>query len=83
VVKRADGVVARASDRQVVIRRRGAPELTLRIGRGTVVTMDGVPSRAAALPAGAPVRAAYDARAGGRPAALRVESGGAAAPPGG
>jgi hypothetical protein len=75
IVKRAEGVVARASDRRVVIRPHGAAEVTLQIGRGTTVLVDGAPSRGGALRTGASVRAAYDARAGSRPVAIRLESG--------
>jgi hypothetical protein len=73
-VKQADGVVTRASDRQVVIRPRGAADVTLRIDRSTTVIVDGAASRGAALRAGSAVRAAYEAPRGSRPLAIRVES---------
>lgn len=74
-MKRVRGKVDRADDRALVIGTRDArPPLTLRITPGTLVTLDGRPSRAESLPAGADVRAAYRTGDGGRPTALSVEA---------
>jgi hypothetical protein len=72
-VNRLEGTVASAGERQVVIRRRGAPELTLRVAPHTAVTLDGKPARAAALREGAEVRAAYET-GGGHPTAISLEA---------
>jgi hypothetical protein len=73
-VKRVDGTLARAGDRQVVIQRRGAPELSLRVTPDAAVTMDGKPARLEDVPEGAEVRAAYRTGNGGRPTALSLEA---------
>ncbi|HET7826566.1 MAG TPA: hypothetical protein VFK90_14625, partial [Anaeromyxobacter sp.] len=43
-VKRVDGTLASVGDRQVVIRRRGAPDLSLRVSQRTRVTLNGRPA---------------------------------------
>jgi hypothetical protein len=73
-VKRVDGTVARTGDRQVVIQRRGAPELSLRVTPDAAVTIDGKPARLEDVPEGAEVRAAYRTGNGGRPTALSLEA---------
>jgi hypothetical protein len=80
-VKRVAGTISRANGRLVVIRRPGAPEVTLRIAPGTSVTVNGQPARADALPPGADVRAAYETGSGGRPTALTLEVSSPAPPP--
>jgi len=78
-VKRVEGKIARASERQVVIRPSGSPEMTLRVAPGTTVTVDGRPARVEALQQGAEVRAAYETGDGMRPTAITIEARSAAA----
>jgi hypothetical protein len=85
-VKRVDGTLASVGDRQVVIRRRGAPDLPLRVSPRTRVTLNGRPATFDGLREGADVRAAYQSGDGGRPTALSIEASskrGDAAPPAG
>jgi hypothetical protein len=81
VVKRIDGRLARSDERTVVVGAPDAPPLTLRIAPGTAVTLDGLPARAEALPAGADVRAAYRTGDEGRPTAISIEARRAREPP--
>jgi hypothetical protein len=70
-VRRVEGTVERATSERVVIRRAGRDPLTLAIGDGTTVTLDGRGSRAEALPPGAEVRASYQ-NGEGRPRAISI-----------
>ncbi|HEY6006131.1 MAG TPA: hypothetical protein VIV57_24840 [Anaeromyxobacter sp.] len=74
VVKRVEGTLSRVGERQVVIRRRGGPELSLRVSPRTKVTMNGRPAGLERLREGAEVRAAYQTGDGGRPTALSIEA---------
>jgi hypothetical protein len=82
-VKRVEGTLARVGERQVVIRRRGGPELSLRVSSRTRVTMNGRPADLERLREGADVRAAYQTGDGGRPTALSIEARSAPEPEGG
>ncbi len=75
VVKKVEGTVARAGQREVVIRARGAPVMTLRVSPRTTVTVDGQPARADELTEGAPVRASYEDGGVVRATALSIEAG--------
>lgn len=72
-VEQVEGTLARVGERQVVISRRGAPDLTLHVPARASVTVNGRPDRLEALPEGAEIRAAYSSREGGRPTALSLE----------
>jgi hypothetical protein len=74
VVKRVEGTVARVGERQVVIRRRGGPEVSLRVSERTKVTVNGRPAGLERLREGAEVRAAYRSDEGGRATALSIEA---------
>jgi hypothetical protein len=80
-VKRVDGRLARSDERTVVVGAPNEPPLTLRVAPGTAVTLDGLPARAEALPAGADVRAAYRTGDEGRPTAISIEARRAREPP--
>jgi hypothetical protein len=73
LVKRVDGTVASVDGRQVVIRRRGAPQMALRVSPRTKVTVNGRPAELDGLCEGAEVRAAYQSGDGGRATALSIE----------
>jgi hypothetical protein len=73
-VKRVDGTVARVAERQLVIRRPGAPDLSLRVSSRTKVILNGRPADLDGLREGAEVRAAYQSGEGGRPTALTIEA---------
>lgn len=73
-VKRVEGTLARAGEKQVVIRLPGEPEMTLRVAAGTTVTLNGRPARLDHLQPGAEIRAAYQTGQGGRPTAISIEA---------
>lgn len=73
LVKRVEGTLAWAGGDKVVIRRPGAPELTLHVSRRTVLTVNGKPSPLDRLAEGAEVRAAYQSGPAIRPTALSIE----------
>jgi hypothetical protein len=72
-VRRVEGKLERATSERVVIRRGGREPLTLRVGPGTSVTVDGRAARAEALPQGTDVRAAYQVD-DGRATALSIDA---------
>jgi hypothetical protein len=82
-VKKVDGTLARVDERQVVIRRRGGPQLALRVSPSTRVTVNGRPAQLRGLREGAEVRAAYQSGDGGRATALSIEARSGEAPEGG
>jgi hypothetical protein len=73
-VEQVEGTLASVGERQVVISRPGAPDLTLRVPSRASVTVNGRPGRLEALPEGAEIRAAYSSGEGGRPTALSLEA---------
>jgi hypothetical protein len=88
-VRRVEGKLERATSERVVIRPAGEDPVTLRVGPGTSVTLDGRATPAESLEQGSDVRASYQ-NGDGRPRALSIEArsadgagGGGARPPGG
>jgi hypothetical protein len=72
-VRRVEGKLERATSERVVIRPAGEDPVTLRVGPGTSVTLDGRATPPESLEQGSDVRASYQNGAG-RPRALSIEA---------
>ncbi|MBS2031727.1 MAG: hypothetical protein JST54_27770 [Deltaproteobacteria bacterium] len=55
-----DGELVDLQKDSVAIERKNGPTLYMRVGRGTVVTLDGKPAKLDSLPMGAPVHASFE-----------------------
>ncbi len=72
-VRHLAGTLERRSAERVVIHGPGEERVTLRIARGTEVTLDGRTARLESLPEGSAVHVAYESGRAGRPTALAIE----------
>ena len=80
-LREISGTIVRADGRRLAIRSAAGPEITLRVGPTTAVTVHGRRAVPAALRPGDGVRASYRSAEGGPSTALSVEVGPPPAPP--